>query len=367
VIDSIQNAYTVSDSVVKNTVDQFIDSPQTDPKLSFFISSQQYKNTVEVERAAIGLKLAMWMQSEAAYVSQGDLQSAETLAAENLQSVAQLLTDSNIALSNAISGASATSAQIDAWKAAVSTARASVNTAISTLTAAVGARKNVASTLERDKKTLALQEAGSTSSTIAAQQAQVSGAQANVSALSAQIAQMRITAPVSGIVTAVNVEAGETVAPSVVAISMIPDAKLQIDVNLSEDNVANAKVGDLARITLDAFGAATLWQGIVTKIDPAQTVIGGAVYYKTTVNFNTPDDRVKPGMTANVWIQTGTASSTLVVPASALQNDSFGMYVQIVDGTTVKKQSVTTGLKSQDGKVQIVSGLKGGELVVTGQ
>ena len=209
--------------------------------------------------------------------------------------------------------------------------------------------------------------AGSTASAVAGQQAQVDAASANLAAIDAQLGQMRLTAPVSGVITKVNNEPGETILPGTVVISMIPEAQLRIDVNLSEDNVANAQTGDPARITIDAFGGTTEWQGIVTKIDPAQTVIGGAVYYKTTVNFDRPDDRVKPGMTTNIWIQTGLASSTLMVPASALQTNDAGTYVQVLENGSVHDQKITTGLKSRDGKIEVTSGLTEGQQVVTGQ
>jgi len=366
VIDAIKNAYTVSDSVVKNTVDLFVSNPQTNPQLSFGVYSPQIKNTVESDRSAMSLTLATWQQSIAALVAQSDLTGAESLAQNNLQATAMLLADANNALSQAATGSQITTAQVNAWMAGVATARSSISSAISTLTAAITAQKNAAAALERDQKTLALQKAGSTSSTIAAQEAQVEAAQANVNALNAQLAQMRIVAPLTGIVTKVNIEAGETVTPGDVAISMIPDSKLQIDVNLSEDNVANVQIGDPARITLDAFGNNTEWQGTVVKIDPAQTIIGGAVYYDTTVNFDQPDDRVKPGMTANIWIQTGAASSTLVLPASALSNDASGTYVQLVDNGAVKKMPVTVGLKGEDGSVQVLTGVQEGQEVIIG-
>jgi RND family efflux transporter MFP subunit len=366
VLDALQNAYSVSDSVVKNTVDQFFSNPQTNPQLSFVVSSTEAKKNVESERAAISLILATWSQDIASLIAQNNLLGAESLAQQNLRAVAVLLNDANAALSSGISGNQVSSTQLNTWMSTVATARTTINTAISTLTSATTARRNAEAALAKDQKTLALQQAGSTSSTISAQQAQVDAAQANVAALKAQLSQMRLLAPLSGTITNVNVEVGETVSVSTIAVTMIPESQLQIDLNLSEDNVANAEVGDPAHITLDAFGSGSSWQGTVIKIDPAQTIIGGAVYYKTTVNFNEPDSRVKPGMTANVWIQTGAASSTLVVPASALIYEGAKTYVQVLENGTPRKQSVSLGLKSQSGLMEVLSGLREGEKVVIG-
>ncbi len=147
--------------------------------------------------------------------------------------------------------------------------------------------------------------------------------------------------------------------------SLIPDAKLQVDVNLSEGNVGGVRAGQPVSISLDAFPDAS-WQGTVAKVDPAQTIVGGAVYYKTKVLFSVPDDRVKPGMTANVLIETGSASSTLVVPASAVQTSGTStVAVRIENGKTINR-NVTTGLKSRNGLVEITSGLSEGQEVVIG-
>ena len=106
--------------------------------------------------------------------------------------------------------------------------------------------------------------------------------------------------------------------------------------------------------------------GVVTEVDPAQTVIGGAIYYNTTVMFTTPQSLIKPGMTANVWIETGAASSTIQVPASAIQVKDSKTFVQVLDNGSTTDQPVTTGLKGQDGMIEVTSGLSGGETVVTG-
>jgi macrolide-specific efflux system membrane fusion protein len=170
---------------------------------------------------------------------------------------------------------------------------------------------------------------------------------------------------VDGVITEVNGNVGEiskTTEPTVV---MIPNSRLQIDVNLSEDNVANVKVGQSVRITLDAFPNMS-WQGTVDKVDPAQTVIGGAIYYKTTVAFDQPDDRIRTGMTANVWIQTGSSQSSLVVPQSAITWSSSGPQVQIYRGGMPQVMLVTTGLTDERGMVEILSGVSEGDEVVVG-
>lgn len=366
IINAIQNAYTQSDDAVHNKTDQFFSNPRSfNPLVTFSSSNVQLQTNVQSERAAAEATLANW-QVDLAHISAIDPAPAVLEAEANLAAIMQLVSDANGLLNSAISNnqqASATT--IAGWIASVATARANVNAAITTLTSAVTAQKAAAAALDRDKKNLSLEQAGSTEHVLDAQEALVQQAQASVAAIDAQIGQMQLMAPVGGTITAVNVERGETMAPGVVAITMIPDATLQIDVNLSEDNVAFVKIGDTVRITLDALPNREL-PGVVTEIDPAQTVIGGAIYYKTTVMFTTPQPLVKPGMTANIWIETGMATSTLRVPASAISTTGTSTYVQLLDGGAVTKQQVETGLKGQDGMIEITAGLSEGETVVTG-
>lgn len=367
VVNAIQAAYTQSDDAVHNKVDQFFGNPQSaSPQLSFTSSDSQMANTVVSDRVSIEPLLSNWHKDIGPLAASGDLASAIANTQANLASVTHLLSDANSALNNAAPLQGGTQATISGWIASVATARANINSAVSALSAAVAAQQSASSALAKDQKNLALEQAGSTPQAIATQEALVAQAQANAAAIAAQLSQLRLVSPVDGTVTAVNGSVGETLSPNSVLISILPAAKLQVGVNLSEDNVAKVAVGQQVSISLDAFPG-SIWQGAVTKIDPAQTVIGGAVYYKTTVVFAQQDSRIKSGMTANVLIQTGAASSTLVVPASAVQASGAGAHVQLYQDGSVSDRPVALGLKGQDGMIEITSGLSEGEVVVTGK
>ncbi|MDE1924924.1 MAG: efflux RND transporter periplasmic adaptor subunit [Patescibacteria group bacterium] len=367
IINAIQSAYTASDDAVHNKVDQFLSNARTSsPQLSLTTADSQISNTFLSERVSIEGTLAKWQAGTANLVTAGNnVFTAETEAQTDLTLVTQLLSDANAVLNSAVPTTNANQTSINGWISNVATARTNVNAAASSLTTSITTQQSDTATLDKDRKSLALEQAGSTGASVAAQQAKVAQAQANVAAIQAQIAQMSLVAPVSGTVTQVNGDVGETVSPATIVVSIIPNAKLQTNVNLSEDNVANVKVGNPVTISLDAFPGMQ-WQGTVAKVDPAQTIIGGAVYYKTTVVFNQSDARIKSGMTANVLIQTGAASSTLLVPASAIQTNGMSTHVQLDQNGKITNQNVTTGLKSQDGMVEITSGLSEGESVVTG-
>jgi macrolide-specific efflux system membrane fusion protein len=119
-------------------------------------------------------------------------------------------------------------------------------------------------------------------------------------------------------------------------------------------------------MTFDAFDNAVEWLGVVSEIDSAETIKGGAVYYRATVSFNEKDARIRSGMTANIWIKTAISENTLTVPASALQKDNNKNIVKILQGNQAIEKEVTIGLKNDLGMVEIVSGLSPNDQVIIG-
>ena len=201
---------------------------------------------------------------------------------------------------------------------------------------------------------------------VKAQKALVAQAQADIELQRAKIAETILTAPMDGTIVTANSEVGEIAKPETLIVSIISDESLQINVDVAETTIANIAVGQTVRITLDAFDNAIEWAGTVTKIDPAETIRGGAVYYKTTVSFDKKDLRIKSGMTANVWIKTAVSEDTLLVPVSALQKNNNKNIVRALQGKQVVEKEVVTGLRNDSGMLEIISGLSQGEQLVIG-
>lgn len=202
---------------------------------------------------------------------------------------------------------------------------------------------------------------------IGSQKAIIEKAKADVRAQQARIDETVITSPIDGVITAVNVEVGEISKPEAIAVSIMSSDAPHIDVYISETTIANVRVGQEARITLDAFdGNEVLWTGKVVDIDPAGTVRGGAVYYRATVAFDRADERIKPGMTASVWVRTAAAENVLFVPVSAIQKQDGKQIVRVLSGKQSVNKDVTTRLKSATGMIEILAGLEEGEQIILG-
>jgi len=367
VVSTLGDAYAKANDAVVTQIALFFNNPRTiNPELTFQLSDSSLSIAIENQRVLAGVELAKF-QSEyntiASVSDEGALDDALVQALDHLTVVRALLAsavsavEQNVALSSATAATYRTSAY--AGLSEVNTAI----TAVKTLQQSIAAGK--ASVVQAQAK-LSETVAPSTQTDIDAARAAVAQARANVQAIDAQLRDLTIVAPVSGTVSDTNGSVGEVVGPDTTIVSLLPAAKLEVKVNVSEDNVVAVHAGEHARIELDAFPSGTLFSGTVSEIDPAETIIGGAIYYQTTVAFDQNYENVRPGMTANVWIDTGAASNTLTVPASALQHDQAGTYVQVVQGGRASRRDVKTGLIGDSGMIEIISGLSEGEQVVTG-
>src|SRR3954467_7985538 len=131
-----------------------------------------------------------------------------------------------------------------------------------------------------------------------------------------------ITSPIDGIVISRNVDVGQTVAASLQAPIIFAIAndlsKMQIDANVAEADVGAVAVDQDVEFTVDAFPTRT-FQGKVTQVRNAPITVQNVVTYDTVIGVSNPDQKLKPGMTANVSIVAAHRDETLKIPNSALR------------------------------------------------
>ena len=131
-----------------------------------------------------------------------------------------------------------------------------------------------------------------------------------------------ITSPIDGIVISRNVDVGQTVAASLQApiIFQIANdlAKMQIDANVAEADVGGVAVDQDVDFTVDAFPTRT-FQGKVVQVRNAPITVQNVVTYDTVIGVSNPDQKLKPGMTANVSIVAAHRDDVVKIPNSALR------------------------------------------------
>jgi len=131
--------------------------------------------------------------------------------------------------------------------------------------------------------------------------------------------------------------------------------------------IVDVKTGQPVELMLDALGDDEYLSGTVVAIDPAETVVSGAVYYQTTVDFDQGDQRIRPGMTVNALIRTITHENVLAVPAASIYLKDKNKFVKILQDNKAVEREVRTGIESENGMIEIISGLNEGQRVILGE
>jgi HlyD family secretion protein len=216
----------------------------------------------------------------------------------------------------------------------------------------------------------------------------ISQARSNVEAAQDTLSKTTMRAPMDGIVTALTVEEGEV---AVIGTMNNPGTKLltvadmgivEAVMEVDETDIPDVKVGQRATVTIDAYPNKT-YNGVVTEVgsSPIQRVGGGgaateAINFEVKIQVENPPAGVRPGFSASADIITGTRTKTLAIPIQALvvrekpgkkpgdkAQDEEGVYVH--ENGAVKFVTVKTDL-SGESQIEIVSGLKEGQQIVTG-
>lgn len=153
-------------------------------------------------------------------------------------------------------------------------------------------------------------------------QGQVDQARATLASAELDLQYTRIHSPVSGIVVSRNVDVGQTVVASFQTPTLFLIAKdlsrMQVNANVSESDIGGVTEGRPAEFTVDAYPT-TRFTGTVVQVRNAPISIQNVVTYDVVANVDNRDLKLKPGMTANVSIETARKDSVLRVPNVALR------------------------------------------------
>lgn len=131
-----------------------------------------------------------------------------------------------------------------------------------------------------------------------------------------------IRSPIDGTVVARNVDVGQTVAASLQAPTIFTIAqdlkKMWVYAKTDESDVGNIKVGRPVTFKVDAFPKQT-FQGTVKEVRMNATTVQSVVTYDTIIEFDNPELKLFPGMTAYVTIPVASVENVLKVPNTALR------------------------------------------------
>jgi HlyD family secretion protein len=152
--------------------------------------------------------------------------------------------------------------------------------------------------------------------------AQVQQKEAALTVAQTNLDYTTIHAPIDGTVIARNVDVGQTVAASLQAPTLFTIAqdltKMQVYASTDESDVGMIKTGQVVTFKVDAFPRDT-FTGRVSQIRMNATTVQNVVTYNTVIDFDNPQLKLFPGMTAYITIPVASASHVLSVPNGALR------------------------------------------------
>jgi len=152
--------------------------------------------------------------------------------------------------------------------------------------------------------------------------AQVQQKEAAVQVAQTNLDYTIIHAPIDGTVVARNVDVGQTVAASLQAPTLFTIAqdltKMQVYAKTDQSDVGQIRSEQKVTFKVDAYPRET-FSGTVSQVRMNSTVVQNVVTYDTIIDFDNPELKLFPGMTAYVSIPVATAANVLKVPNGALR------------------------------------------------
>jgi len=198
--------------------------------------------------------------------------------------------------------------------------------------------------------------------------AQLRAAQAQVGMAQEQANMSNVYAGISGMIDQMNVKVGEFFSPQSAAmpgsgIRIVNNNNLKVVTNVPENYISRVKKGDKVEVVIADSGKPP-YQSVIN-------MVGGSID-PTTRSFTTEaklpsDPLLKANQTATLKILDYEAKGAVAVPVNVVQSDEKSKYIYVMekagDKMVARKKVVNVG-EVYNGRIEIKSGLTGGELII---
>jgi len=152
--------------------------------------------------------------------------------------------------------------------------------------------------------------------------AQVQQAQAALSLAEVNLSHTTITSPIDGIVVSRDVNVGQTVAASLSAPTLFTIAndltQMQVIANIDQADIGLVEQAKSVKFSVDAFPGKE-FDGKIAEMRLNPVNVQNVVTYNVVINVDNPEQKLKPGMTANLTITIDERNNVLKVPNSSLR------------------------------------------------
>ncbi|HEY3314640.1 MAG TPA: efflux RND transporter periplasmic adaptor subunit [Bacillota bacterium] len=218
---------------------------------------------------------------------------------------------------------------------------------------------------ENSLDTMKNPESTVTTTDLQAEEAKLSQMQASLDSLLKQQADLVVTAPLGGVVTASNLKVGDSAGAggATPAFTIVDLSKMVVTINVDELDINQVKLGQTGTVAVQAIGGKS-FPAKVTNVSLTGTVAQGVTTYPVELTLG-KNDGILAGMTGDVTIMIAQRQNVLTVPVEAVTTSRGHSFVRVVEGTELKSVEVQIGL-ADDQNIEITGGLQEGQTVVTG-
>ncbi len=184
---------------------------------------------------------------------------------------------------------------------------------------------------------------------------------ADVALADARLAKTRIRAPFQGVVGLRAVSPGDYVTAGQALAPLEQLSVLKADFRLSEAALPAIKVGQALNLEVDAYPG-KVFQGRVYAIDPRLAEATRSIGVRASV----PNDRseLRPGLFARVRLVVAERDGAVLVPEQAIVPQGEKLFVYVIEDGKAVMRPVELGVR-QAGRVEVTSGVKPGDVVIT--
>lgn len=181
--------------------------------------------------------------------------------------------------------------------------------------------------------------------------------------LQESIDAINLRAPFDGMVGVIDNEPGILVSGNQTGADLIDRSKLFLTISVDESDYLLLSTGLTGVVTVDVFPE-NEYSAQIDSINPVGQVSNSVVYYDVTLEIDQVDDSIPINASASVEIDIGEPETQLLVPATAVQSDTEGEYVQVVRNGSIQRVNVVSGTIMSDDTVVVAGDLEVGEQVV---
>lgn len=184
------------------------------------------------------------------------------------------------------------------------------------------------------------------------------GAKVGIDSAEYQLDMYTLTAPIDGVIEAVNVKAHDLASPQTPAFVISNKNTMTVTFGVSEGIRGTLRVGQ--KIQVDRNGK--LYDAAITEIGSMVDQTTGLFMIKSCVS--TPDDSLLTGSSVKVTAETYSQAGALLIPYDAVYYDDSQPYVYVAENGTAKRKDVETGIFDMD-TITVLSGLSTEDTLIT--